>query len=88
MAPVADRSPPRIGQEWLEPDGLGGFAMGTALLARTRRYHGLLTSAVTPPTGRVMLVNGLDAWIGTPHGFFALSSQRYAPGVTHPDGLL
>lgn len=85
-APEADRPPPRIGQEWLETDGLGGFAMGTALLMRTRRYHGLLTAAATPPTGRVMLVNGLDTWIGTPHGFFALSSQRYAPGVTHPDG--
>ena len=30
--------------EWLETDGLGGFASGTAGGIRTRRYHGLLLS--------------------------------------------
>jgi predicted glycogen debranching enzyme len=72
--------------EWLEPDGLGGFASGTATGIRTRRYHALLLAATTPPTGRVVLVNGLDAWIETAHGTFALTSQRYEPGVIHPDG--
>ena len=73
-------------REWLEPDGLGGFASGTASGIRTRRYHGLLLPATTPPTGRVMLVNGLEVWATTPAGRVALSSHRYAPGVTHPDG--
>jgi predicted glycogen debranching enzyme len=73
-------------REWLEPDGLGGFAMGTANGVRTRRYHGLLLSATTPPTGRMMLVNGFDAWIETASGRYAISSQRYAGGVVHPDG--
>jgi predicted glycogen debranching enzyme len=72
--------------EWLEPDGLGGFASGTATGIRTRRYHALLLAATTPPTGRTVLVNGFDAWIETEAGTFALSSQRYDPGVTHPDG--
>lgn len=72
--------------EWLEPDGLGGFASGTACGIRTRRYHALLLAATTPPTGRVVLVNGFDAWLETPAGRFALTSQRYAPGVVHPDG--
>ena len=72
--------------EWLEPDGLGGFASGTAGLIRTRRYHALLLGATTPPTGRVVLVNGFDAWIETPAGTCALTSQRYEPGVIHPDG--
>jgi predicted glycogen debranching enzyme len=72
--------------EWLEADGLGGFASGTSALVRTRRYHGLLLAATTPPTGRVMLVNGLEAWVDTPGGRCALSSQFYAPGVRHPDG--
>ena len=49
--------------EWLEPDGLGGFASGTAAGLRTRRYHALLLAATTPPTGRMVLVNGLDAWV-------------------------
>jgi len=73
-------------REWLEPDGLGGFASGTVSGVRTRRYHALLLTATTPPTGRVVLVNGFDAWVETSAGRFALSSQRYEPGVVHPDG--
>ena len=72
--------------EWLEADGLGGFASGTVGGARTRRYHAVLLTATTPPAGRIVLVNGFDAWVQTPAGTFALSSQRYTPGVTHPDG--
>ena len=69
-------------QEWLEADGLGGFASGTAAGVRTRRYHALLLPATTPPTGRMVLVNGFDAWVETAGGTFYLSSQCYAPGVT------
>ena len=72
--------------EWLEADGLGGFAFGRADGVRTRRYHAVLAVATTPPTGRVVLVNGFDAWVQTADGRFALTSQRYAPDVTHPDG--
>ena len=72
--------------EWLEPDGLGGFASGTVGGARTRRYHALLLAATAPPSGRMVLVNGLEAWVDTPDGAVALSTQFYAPGVTYPDG--
>jgi predicted glycogen debranching enzyme len=74
------------GTEWLEADGLGGFASGTTSGVRTRRYHALLLSATTPPTGRVVLINSVDVSIETSTGTFALSSQRYGPGVIHPDG--
>ncbi len=74
-------------QEWLEPDGLGGFAMGTATGIRSRRYHALLQVATKPPTGRMVLVNGFDAWLETSAGRFAVSSQRYDPDVTFPDGI-
>jgi predicted glycogen debranching enzyme len=72
--------------EWLEADGLGGFASGTTSGIRTRRYHALLLAATTPPTGRMVLVNGVDAFVDTPGGTFALSSQRYTPDVIYPDG--
>ncbi|MGD9906010.1 MAG: amylo-alpha-1,6-glucosidase [Vicinamibacterales bacterium] len=79
---------PRSGErEWLEADGCGGFASGTASGVRTRRYHGLLLTATTPPTGRVMLVNGLEVWATTPAGRVALSTHCYVPGVEHPDGV-
>jgi glycogen debranching enzyme len=38
-------------REWLEADGLGGFASGTSTGIRTRRYHGLLLAATTPRLG-------------------------------------
>lgn len=71
-------------QEWIEPDGLGGFASGTAATVRTRRYHGLLLSALTPPTGRTMLVAGLDAWVDGGFGRVHLLSHRFVPGIVHP----
>ena len=74
--------------EWLEADGLGGFASGTVSGVRTRRYHALLLAATQPPAGRMVLVNGFDAELTTAEGKFALSSQRYVPGVTNPDGAM
>ncbi len=76
----------RNSNEWLEADGRGGFASGTVSGVRTRRYQALLLEATTPPTGRVVLVNGFEAWVETPNDRFALSSQNYAPDVVHPDG--
>ncbi|MEP6993082.1 MAG: amylo-alpha-1,6-glucosidase [Acidobacteriota bacterium] len=73
-------------REWLEADGLGGFASGTVSGIRTRRYHALLLTARTPPTGRMVLVNGFDAWVETLAGRFAISSQAYAGDVIAPDG--
>ena len=78
--PIDDRT------EWLEADGLGGFASGTTSGIRTRRYHALLLAATTPPTGRVVLVNGLDAWVereGTSPEY--LTRQRYSPDVVAPE---
>jgi predicted glycogen debranching enzyme len=81
MLPIDDSA------EWLEADGLGGFASGTTTGIRTRRYHGLLVTATTPPSGRTVLVNGYDAWIETARGTFFLSSQRFASEVVNPDGV-
>ncbi len=73
--------------EWLETDGLGGFASGTISGVRTRRYPALLLPATRPPTGRLVLVNGFDGWVCTATGEQAITSQRYTPQVTHPDGM-
>jgi predicted glycogen debranching enzyme len=73
--------------EWLEPDGLGGFASGTVSGIRTRRYHGLLVPATTPPAGRTVLVNGFEAWIDESGALTPISSQRYNPDIIYPDGV-
>lgn len=64
--------------EWLEADGLGGFASGTRSGVRTRRYHGLLLCALKPPQDRRLLVQGFVAWIETPSGRAELWPQAYA----------
>src|SRR3954470_24307885 len=73
--------------EWLETDGLGGFASGTAGGICTRRYHGVLLAAARPPSGRGMLANGGEGWAPTPAGRFPLSSQRYEGQVVAPEGF-
>ena len=75
-----------LSTEWLEADGQGGFASGTVGLLRTRRYHALLLASATPPTGRFVLVNGIEAWAVTPAGRTALTAQAYADGTVFPDG--
>ncbi len=70
--------------EWLEADGLGGFASGTVGLVRTRRYQALLLAQTA--AGRFVLINGFDAWAETAIGRFALSSQAYLPNTVYPDG--
>lgn len=57
-----------ISKEWLETNGLGGFASSTLLNHNTRRYHGLLTAATRPPLGRHLLVNALDESCYGPNG--------------------
>jgi predicted glycogen debranching enzyme len=86
IPPTMSEALPPPGAEWLEADGLGGFASGTVGLARSRRYHALLLAATHPPAGRAVLVNGVEVWLERPAGTVALSSQRYAPDVVHPDG--
>jgi predicted glycogen debranching enzyme len=72
--------------EWLEVDSRGAYASGTVGGIRTRRYHALLMAATTPPTGRVALVNGVEAWLERDGANVALTSQYYVPDVRHPDG--
>jgi predicted glycogen debranching enzyme len=69
--------------EWLDTNGLGGFAMGTASGERTRRYHSLLMTDRNQQ--RSVLVNGIEVWAQTASGTFPLSTQIYDNGYCFPD---
>ncbi|HEY4350893.1 MAG TPA: amylo-alpha-1,6-glucosidase [Paraburkholderia sp.] len=71
--------------EWLEADGFGGFASGTVGMPRTRRYHALLLTATRPPAGRIVLVNGIEAWVDVNGERYPLTTQCYAPDLNIPD---
>lgn len=72
--------------EWIEPNGFGGFASGTASGIRTRHYHSLLLAETNSLAGRLVLVNGFDAQVEFDGETCWLTSQHYAPDVIHPDG--
>ncbi len=72
-------------REWLETNGIGGFASGTISGANTRRYHGLLTAATEPPLGRVTMLSKFGETLIVGDERFELSTDHY-PGVVDPSG--
>jgi glycogen debranching enzyme len=74
-------------REWLETNNLGGFASATITGANTRRYHGLLTAALRPPTGRVVLLSKLEETLVLDGKRFDLSTNLYETDVVHPQGF-
>src|SRR6185295_17441822 len=73
-------------REWLETNGIGGFASSTIAGLNTRRYHGLLTAATKPPVGRVVLLSKLEETLVIDGRRYELSTNQY-PGTVHPKGF-
>jgi predicted glycogen debranching enzyme len=74
-------------REWLETNGIGGFASSTIVGLNTRRYHGLLVAATRPPVGRMVLLSKIEETLVIDGHRVELSCNRY-PGVIHPQGYL
>ena len=75
-------------REWLCTNGIGGFASGTVAGILSRRYHGLLVAALTPPLGRTLLVTKLDETIGYDTIRRSLFANRWAGGTVDPHGYV
>ena len=73
-------------REWLETNGIGGFACSTLPGLNTRRYHALLTAATNPPAGRVVLLSKVEEVLVRGDQRFELSANRYGE-VIHPRGF-
>src|SRR5581483_10643121 len=73
-------------REWLVTNGLGGFASGTLAGVGTRRYHGLLVAALTPPARRTLMVGALDEWVVVGGSRYPLSTHEWADGTMTPQG--
>lgn len=71
--------------EWLETNGLGGYASSTILNCNTRKYHGLLVANLKIPQGRHVLLSWLEDSISMRENKFFLSCCQY-PGFFHPQG--
>ncbi|HJP33921.1 MAG TPA: amylo-alpha-1,6-glucosidase [Candidatus Latescibacteria bacterium] len=73
-------------REWLETNGLGGWASSTVSGAHSRRYHGLLVAALNPPLDRVVMLSRLEETVELNGARHELGCNRY-PGVVHPSGF-
>src|SRR5579864_3122945 len=71
--------------EWLETNGLGGFASSTIVGLNTRRYHGVLVAATKPPVGRMVLLSKMEETFVIEGRPYDLSTNGY-PHVVHPAG--
>ncbi len=72
-------------REWLETNGLGGYASSSLVCCNTRKYHGLLNVQQAHPAGRFVLLSTLEESIsvGQKEAFF---SCRKHPDVYYPRG--
>ena len=73
-------------REWLETNGIGGFASSTVNGCNTRRYHGLLVAATKPPVGRAVLLSKMEETLIIDGRRLELGTNRY-PGAIHPQGF-
>jgi predicted glycogen debranching enzyme len=77
-------------REWLVTNGIGGFASGSVGGAPTRRYHGLLISALPTPHGRTVMLNHLSEWARLSDGSRAQigGQERAGHGLDLPGARL
>ncbi len=73
-------------REWIETNGIGGFACSTVSGANTRRYHALLTPATHPPLGRITTVSKFEETVTIDGKKFELSANQFPDSVT-PQGF-
>lgn len=71
--------------EWLETNGIGGWAGSSVVGCNTRRYHSLLMAATVPPAERMNLVSKLDETIIINDKRFELGTNNYGDVIT-PQG--
>lgn len=81
-------------REWLQTDGLGGYACGTAADVPTRRYHAWLCAVPPGGSGRVRFVTGCEERVFAADAEFSLLGAHWRslaepslaalPAVFHP----
>ncbi len=75
--------------EWIDTNGIGGWASGTGCGANTRRYHGLLVAAQSTSQRWVVLSHLLETLV-VGRERFELSSDEFNSGegrCVHPQGF-
>jgi predicted glycogen debranching enzyme len=74
-----------LDREWLVTNGVGGYASSTLVGLNTRKYHGLLVAAMTPPVQRMVLLSRVEETVHLDGWPRALDCNEY-PGTIFPEG--
>src|SRR4051794_30686898 len=64
-------------REWIVTNGLGGYSSTSIVGIPTRRYHGILVSALGPPYGRTVVFNHLAESLRVNSGLIMLSANEW-----------
>jgi predicted glycogen debranching enzyme len=67
--------------EWLETNGIGGWAGSTITGCNTRRYHGLLVASISPSMQRMVMLSKMDEKIISNNQSFELGTSDYGASI-------
>jgi predicted glycogen debranching enzyme len=82
---ICDNLDIAVKKEWLETNGIGGYASSTIIGMNTRGYHGLLIAATHPPLGRMLLLSKVEETIAIGNEKYEISCNQY-PDTVYPKG--
>jgi predicted glycogen debranching enzyme len=72
-------------REWLDVNHLGGYASSTVVGLNTRKYHGLLVAALSPPVRRMVLLSRVEETVICDGWSDPLACNEY-PNSIYPRG--
>jgi len=70
-----------IQKEWIITNGLGSYSSSTVLGVNTRKYHGLLVAALSPPKDRRVCLAKLDEEIIIGNNTYLLGANEFQNGI-------
>ena len=73
-------------KEWLLTNGIGGYASSTVLGINTRKYHGLLISALNPPGYRTVHLEKIDEDITINNQTYRFGANEFKD-IIYPKGF-
>jgi predicted glycogen debranching enzyme len=77
-----------LAREWLVTNGLGGYASATVAGTPTRRYHGLLVTALRPPVARAVMLAQCDELLTYDGRPYRIATTEYEDGTLDPAGYI
>lgn len=73
-----------LDNEWLDTNGIGGYASSTIVNCHSRKYHGLLVAALKDTSDRYVFLSKFDERLDYDEQSYLLNFHYYKPGVFIP----